>query len=59
MGKEENSLEEGLPDAQVFVVGIADDHFSDIIQFLSMGTTLEGYSTQQKKELVVRSANFQ
>lgn len=34
-----------------------DNHFADMIQFLTMGTALEGYSTQQK-ELVVHAADF-
>lgn len=37
---------------------IADDHFVDIIQFLTIGTTSEGYSTQQKMELVVHATDF-
>jgi len=35
-----------------------DDHFLDIIQFLTAGTNLEGYSTQGKKEIVVYVACF-
>lgn len=31
IGEEPNSLEEGPPNVQLFVVHIADDHFSDII----------------------------
>jgi len=58
IGEELSSLEEGLPDAQLFAVHTADDHFTNIIQFLTMGTTLEGYSTQYKKELVVRATYF-
>ena len=40
------------------MVRIANDHFTDIIQFLTTGTSLEYYSTQQKKELVVHVADF-
>lgn len=57
-GEEQNSLEEGLPYAWNFAVHVVHDHFVDIIQFLTMGTTPEGYSTQQKKELVFCSSNF-
>ena len=57
-GDEPRSLEEGLLDAQLFAFRITDDHFPDIIQFLSTGTTLEGYSTQQKEELVVQEVDF-
>eukprot|EP00253_Pinus_taeda_P032512 PITA_32512 len=58
MGEEPNSLEERFPDAQRFVVHVVDDHFMDIIYFITMGTTPKGYSTQQKKELVVRALDF-
>ena len=51
-------MEEGLPDVELFVVHVADGHFKDIIHFLTTGTVLEGYSVQQKKELVVRITNF-
>jgi len=46
IGEEPNSLEEGLPDAQIFAVHVADNHFSNIIQFLTMGTAPKGYSMQ-------------
>lgn len=51
-------MDEGFPDAQLFAVWVADEHFANIIQLFSTGTTLEGYTTQQKKELVVRVAEF-
>ena len=56
--EEPTSLEEGLLDAQLFIVCIADGHFEDIINFLTTGTTLKEYSIQQKKELVVRMVDF-
>lgn len=37
IGEEPTNLEEGLLDAQLFIVHIANDHFVDIIQFLSTG----------------------
>lgn len=37
---------------------IVDEHFVDIIEFLSMVVALEAYTTQQKKELVVKAADF-
>ena len=57
-GDEPTNLEEGLPDAQLFVVHIADDHFANIIQFLSTGTAPEMYTTQQKKELVAHTVDL-
>eukprot|EP00253_Pinus_taeda_P007444 PITA_07444 len=35
-----------------------DGHFEDIIHFLTTGTAPEGYTIQQKKELVVRAVDF-
>jgi len=49
---------EGLLDAQLFAMRVANNHFADIIHFLTMGTTLEGYTSQHKKQLVVRMTNF-
>lgn len=57
-GEEPANLEEGLPDAKLFVVCIAENHFEDIIHFLMTGTTPEGYIRQQKKEPVVHVADF-
>ena len=36
--EEPTNLEEGLPDAQIYVVCIADGYFEDIIHFLTTGT---------------------
>ena len=36
-GEEPTNLVEGLPDAQLFVVRVADNHFADIIHFLMTG----------------------
>ena len=57
-GKDPTNLEEGLPDVQLFVVRIADNHFMDIIIFLTTGMAPEGYIDQQKKELVVCATYF-
>ena len=43
-GEEPTSLEEGLPNMQLFVVHVTDGHFEDIIHFLATGTASEGYS---------------
>lgn len=37
-GEEPTNLEEALPDAQLYAVHIMDDHFDDIIHFLTTGT---------------------
>jgi len=57
-GKEPTNLEEGLPGAQLLAVRVADDHFKDIIHFLTTRTMPKEYSVQQKKELVVCTADF-
>jgi len=46
IGEEPTNLEEGLPDAQLFVVCIADSRFEDIIHFLTTGTMPKEYSVQ-------------
>ena len=57
-GEEPTNLEEGLMDAQLFVVRVADNHFADTIHFLTIGMAREGHTSQQKKELVVHATNF-
>ena len=58
IGEEPTNLEEGLPDAQLFAVHIVDSHIEDIIHVLTTGTVPKGYTSQQKKELVVRMVDF-
>jgi hypothetical protein len=38
-GEEPTNLEDNFPDAQLFSVQLADEYFSDIIQYLSTGIT--------------------
>ena len=45
-GEEPTNLEEGLHDMQLFALRITDGHFEDIIHFLMIGTTPEGYTIQ-------------
>ena len=49
LGEEPTSLEDHLPDAQLFAIHIADDYFKYIIEFLTTSTMLEEYSAKQKK----------
>ena len=37
---------------------VADNHFAYIIHFLTIGMAPKGYTSQQEKELVVRTADF-
>jgi hypothetical protein len=46
-------------DAQLFSVQIADEYFTNIIKNLSTGTAPQEYSTAQKKNLVVCTADYQ
>jgi len=55
IGEEPTNLEEWLPDAHLFTVCVVDGNFEDIIHFLTIGFAQEGYSVQQKNELVVRA----
>jgi len=56
--EEPTNVEEGLPDAELYAVRIADGHFEDIIHFLTTGIVPQGYFVQQKKELVIRIVDF-
>ena len=57
-GEEPTSLEDNLPHAQLFSVHIADDYFTYIIEFLTIGTACARYSTKQNKQLVVKATYF-
>jgi hypothetical protein len=58
-GEEPINLEDNFPDAQLFSVHIVDDYFAEIIQYLSIGTVLQEYTTAQKKNLVVCAVDYQ
>eukprot|EP00253_Pinus_taeda_P004038 PITA_04038 len=51
-GEDPTNLEEGLPDAQLFVVRVADKHFADIIHFLTTRMALEGILVEAHGEVV-------
>ena len=57
-GEELTSLEDALPDAQLLAIRNIDDHFAEIVQFLSTGMAHSEYTITQKKQLVVRAADF-
>jgi hypothetical protein len=57
-GEEPISLEDTLPDAQLLAIRKADDHFIEIIQFLSIGMAPSVYTISQKKQLVVHAVDF-
>lgn len=47
-GEEPTNLEEGLLDAQLFSVCVANNHFADIIHFLTIGTNPEGIESTEE-----------
>ena len=59
IGEEPTNIEDGLPDAQLFRVDMADNHYAPIIQFLVTRVALEEISTSQKKQLVVKASDYQ
>jgi hypothetical protein len=58
-GEEPTSLEDTLPDAQLLAIRKFDDHFVEIVQFLSTGMAPREYTVIQKKQLAVRPPDFQ
>jgi hypothetical protein len=48
-GEEPTSLEDTLPYTQLLTIRKIDDHFEDIVQFLSTGMTPSEYTIPQKK----------
>jgi hypothetical protein len=57
-GEEPTSLEDTLLYAQFLSIRNIDDHFANIFQFLSIGMAPSEYTISQKKQLVVRAADF-
>jgi hypothetical protein len=57
-GEEPTSLEDTLSDAQLLEIRNIDDHFAEIVQFLSKGMAHSEYTITQKKHLVVHAAYF-
>jgi hypothetical protein len=58
-GEEPTNLEDNFPDAQLFLVQVVDEYFVDIIEYLSTGIVPQEFSTTQKKNMVVRAADYQ
>jgi hypothetical protein len=57
-GEEPSHLDDNFPDAQLFSVQIVDEYFSDIIEFFSTGFAPKEFNTAQKKNLVIRVADY-
>jgi hypothetical protein len=58
-GEEPTNLEDNFPDAQLFLVQVANEYFSNIIEYLSIGFVPQDFSTMQKNNLVVRVADYE
>jgi hypothetical protein len=58
-GEEPTSLEDTLPYAHLLAIRKFDDHFTEIVQFLSTRMAPREYTVIQKKQLVVCASNFQ
>ena len=56
--EEPTSLEDNIPDAQLFVITAFDNQYEDIIPFLTMGFALAEFTTTQKKQLVTQAVDF-
>jgi hypothetical protein len=52
-GEEPIVLEDNFLDTWLFSVQIVDEYFTDIMQYLSIGTAPQEYNITQKKNLVV------
>jgi hypothetical protein len=57
-GEEPTNLEDTLPYAQILFIRNMDDHFTDIVQFLSTKMSPNEYTISHKKHLVVRTVEF-
>jgi hypothetical protein len=58
-GEETTNIEDNFPNAQLFLVQVVDEYFVDIIQYLSTRTTLQEFNIAQKKNMIVRVADYQ
>jgi hypothetical protein len=58
-GEEPTNLEDNFPNAQLFLVQVADGYFDDIIEYLSTSILPQEFITAHKKNLVVRVAYYQ
>ena len=52
-GEEPGNIYDSLPNAQLFVITIFDDHYRDIVHFFSTGYAPAEFTTIEKKQLVV------
>jgi hypothetical protein len=58
-GEDPTSLDDTLLDANLLAIMKVDDHFAEIVKFLSTRMAPRDYTLIQKKQLVVCTADFQ
>ena len=52
------NLEDNFLDVQLFSVQVANEYFFDIIEYLRTGVAPQDFSTPEKKNMVVRAADY-
>jgi hypothetical protein len=57
-GEAPTNLEDTLPDAQLLAIRKINEHFAQIVQFLSTGMAPSEYTIPQKKYLLLCAADF-
>ena len=50
------STDDNIPNAQLFALKIVDDCYEYIMNFLTTESALDGFSTTEKKQFVVKDA---
>jgi hypothetical protein len=58
LGEEPTNLDDTLPDAHLLAIRKIDDHFAEIVHFLSTGMAPSEYTIPQNRQLVVHVADF-
>jgi hypothetical protein len=58
-GESGGPVDDQLPDADIFHIEAIPDYLLDISLFLTTGTMSEGYSTTQKRHLMVHATDYQ
>jgi hypothetical protein len=57
-GEYVGNLDDILPDAHLFSVHMVDNHFAEIVQYLSTGVAPSDMTIAQKKQLVVKATYY-
>ena len=57
-GEEPSNLEDNLPNAQLFSIQITDEYYADITHFITTLWEPVEFTKHQKKQLVVKAADF-